>query len=144
MLNASKIGSDDEMAYIRWISEHVPHEKVIFVLNKLDKFKINEDDIASSIEGVKRDLQKYFEKPVVCPMSARFALLLKMKASGDEMSPDEEDEYQYYKKKYSKMSYDLSKYYDCIYDADTGDEIMLFSQRCGIYGFEKIIGGDKE
>jgi GTP-binding protein EngB required for normal cell division len=138
VLNASKLGTDEEIAYIRWISEHVPHEKVIFVLNKLDNYKTSEDDISASINGVRNDLLKYFENPIICPLSARFALLLKMKSYGDQLTPDEEDEYQYFARKFKKPSYDLSKYYACAYP-DSNEESVVLSQKCGIYGLEKIL-----
>lgn len=57
-------------------------EKVIFVLNKLDEFRIAYDDIFMSINNVKKDLIIMgFENPVICPISAYFALLIKMKAN---------------------------------------------------------------
>lgn len=140
VLNASKLGTDEELAYIRWISEHVPHDKVIFVLNKLDNFKKGEDDISASINGVRNDLLGFFENPIVCPLSARFALLLKMKSYGDQLTPDEEDEYEYFAKKFKKSAYDLSKHYECTYPNNI-EESVLLSQKCGIYGLEKMLSG---
>lgn len=140
VLNASKLGTDEELAYIRWISEHVPHEKIVFVLNKLDNFKKSEDDISASINGVRNDLLRFFENPIICPLSARFALLLKMKSYGDQLTPDEEDEYEYFAKKFKKPAYDLSKYYNCTYPNNI-DESILLSQKCGIYGLQQMLQG---
>lgn len=39
VFNASQIGTNDEMNYIRYLAENVPKEKIIFVVNKLDTFK---------------------------------------------------------------------------------------------------------
>lgn len=142
VLNASKLGTSEELKHVRWISEHIPHDKVIFVLNKLDNFKKGEDDIFASISGVRKDLLRFFENPIICPLSARFALLLKMKSYGDYLTPDEEDEYEYFAKKFKKSSYDLSKYYTCTYP-DDNDESILLSQKCGIYGLEKLLQGGK-
>ena len=43
-----------------------------------------------------------FENPVICPISAYFALLIKMKANGYELTDDEIDEYLFYIKKFRK------------------------------------------
>lgn len=142
VLNANKLGTDEEIAHLKWISDNVPKDKVIFVLNKLDDFKIVDDNILASIEGVKRDLILIgFENPVVCPISAYFALLIKMKANGNEFTEDEMDEYLLYIKKFRKTSYDLSKYYDGIYEEVCDNEIVAMSKKCGLYGLEKILFG---
>ena len=138
ILNASKLGTDEELRFIRWISDHIPHEKVIFVINKLDNFKNNEDDILDSINGVRSDLLRYFEKPVICPLSARFALLLKLKSFHDCLSEDENDEYEYLVKKFSKPAFDLSKYYYCPNLNDESNQALLL-QKCGIWGLERLL-----
>lgn len=56
ILNANKLGIDEEKGHLLWVSENVPKEKVVFVLNKLDDFKSVDDSIEESINGVKRDL----------------------------------------------------------------------------------------
>lgn len=142
ILNANKLGTDEEIAHIKWISENVPRDKVIFVLNKLDNFKVNDDDISSSIEGVRKDLVNLgFENPIICPISAYFALLIKMKSSGDEMTEDEIDEYELYTKKFKKSMYDLSKYYEDVHEDENDSEIISISKKCGLYGLEKLLLG---
>lgn len=75
------------------------------MLNKLDNFKSADDSIASSIEGVRNDLLHLgFEEPVICPLSAYFALLLKMKMYGEAMTEDEQDAYDYYVKNSAGLS----------------------------------------
>lgn len=142
ILNANKLGTDEEITHIKWISENVPKDKVVFVLNKLDDFNIIDDDILASIEGVKKDLISLgFEKPVICPMSAYFALLIKMKENGDEMTDDEMDEYSLYTKKFKKPAYDLSKYYEGVCGEAGDSETVAMSKKCGLYGLEKILFG---
>lgn len=142
IINANKLGTDEEITHIKWISENIPKDKIVFVLNKIDDFNIVDDDILASIEGVKKDLISFgFEKPVICPMSAYFALLIKMRENGDEMTDDEIDEYLLYVKKFKKQNYDLSKYYEGIYE-ETGDsETVVMSKKCGLYGLEKVLFG---
>ena len=106
--------------------------------NKLDNFKNNEDNILASINGVRSDLLQYFENPVICPLSARFALLLKLKNNQDYLSEDENDEYEYLAKKFSKPVFDFSKYYNCSDPIDNNNQALL-AQRCGIWCLEKLL-----
>ena len=142
VLNANKLGTEEEMAYLKWFVNNVDKDKVIFVLNKIDDFNVSEDNILESIEGVKKDLNLLgYDNPIICPFSAYFALLLKMKAFNEKLSDDEEDEYQLYVKKFSKPAYDLTKYYSNSTPEDGDSELMIMSKRCGLYGIEKILFG---
>ncbi len=140
VLNANKLGTDEEMDYLKWISNNVPKEKVVFVINKLDDFRLVDDNIHKSINRVKNELQLFgYENPVVCPVSAYFAYLLKKKSSGVLLTEDEEDEYELYFKKFSKQGYNLAKYNDSSDDITVDYEGML--KRSGFYYLEKIIYG---
>lgn len=140
VLNANKLGTEEEMSYLKWFAENVEKNKVIFVLNKIDDFIAAEDDIAESIYGVKNDLISLgFKNPIICPISAYFSLLLKMKAYNEELSEDEEDEYQLYVKKFNKPAYDLSEYYLHATLSEADGEMVAMSKKCGLYGLEKMI-----
>lgn len=142
VLNANKLGTNEEIKYLKWISENVPMNKIIFVLNKLDDFKWTDDDIEASIEGVRNDLFNLgYENPTICPISAYFALLIKLKHKGETLTEDEEDEYALYTKKFSRPFYDLLKYYEGIEEDINDDETISISKRCGLYGFEKVLFG---
>ena len=119
VLNANKLGTDEEIAYLKWIYKNVPSEKIIFVLNKLDDFRKAEDNIEMSIKGVKIDLQKLgFVEPNIYPISAYFAYLLRKEESQESLSEDELDEILLYKKKFMKPEYNLSIFYG---EVDCGD-----------------------
>ena len=142
VLNANKLGTDEEIRYLKWICENVPMNKIIFVLNKLDDFKCTDDDIEASIEGVRNDLFALgYENPIICPLSAYFALLIKLKHKGEILTDDEEDEYVLYTKKFSKPFYDLLKYYEGIEGDINDDEMISMSKKCGLYGLENILFG---
>lgn len=139
ILNANKLGTDEELEHIKWVSDNILKDKVIFVLNKLDDFR-SEDNIQASIEGVKKDLNAIgYENPIVCPISAYFAYLLKKKEYGDILTEDEEDEYLLYSKKFGKQEYDLSPYYVAKSEEDM--QIDPLYKSCGIYYLEKILYG---
>ena len=140
--DANKLGTDEEIKYLKWISENVPMNKVVFVLNKLDDFKCIDDNIEASIKGVRNDLVALgYENPIICPLSAYFALLLKLKHNGEILADDEEDEYLFYTKKFSKSFYNLLKYYEGIEEDKKDDEMIFMSKRCGLYGLENILFG---
>lgn len=142
VLNANKLGTDEEIKYLKWICENVPMNKIIFVLNKLDDFKCTDDDIEASIEGVRNDLFALgYENPIICPLSAYFALLIKLKHKGEILTDDEEDEYVLYTKKFSKPFYDLLKYDEGIEEDKKDDEMISMSKKCGLYGLENILFG---
>lgn len=138
VLNANKLGTDEEIYYLKWIFENVKNKKILFILNKLDEFHNSEDNIQDSINGVKNDLINLgYENPIICPLSAYYALLLKKKYYDNSLTEDEEDEYKFYLKKFKNGEYDLSKYYKDKYEAK--NEFDLNSIKCGIYNLEKII-----
>ena len=82
-----------------------------------------------------------FDNPIICPISAYFAMLIKMKVNGYEMTEDEEDEYLYYLKKFNKSVYDFSKYYNNVNEDANDSEIVAMSKKCGLFGLEKILFG---
>lgn len=142
ILNADYIAKDDEIKHLNYVYKTVPGEKVIFVLNKLDHFIKIDDSILKSIEGVKADLLKIgFNNPVICPFSAYFSLLLKMKQTNSILNEDELDYLEHYVKKFNKLEYNLSLYYDFIpvENSYSDNELMEMNILSGLYGFETIL-----
>jgi len=140
VLNACQLGTDDEIKHLKYVCENVPSEKIIFVLNKLDCFKISEDSISASIDGVKSDLQNIgFENPIICPLSAYFSYLLKMKQNNEVLSEDEQDVFDLYAKKFSKPEYNLSKYYSELCKKSNHDASQVMSSISGLDGLENIL-----
>ena len=91
VINAENIGTNDDISYIKDLSEKHPDKKFIFVVNKLDKFK-KEDNVSKTISGVKNDIKKIGIKNCdVCPVSAHAAFIAKQRDAED----DEFGEYQY-------------------------------------------------
>ncbi len=140
ILNANKLGTDEEVSHLKWVSNHLPHNKTVFVLNKLDCFKKGEDNIQLSIKEIKNDLKlSGYEQPVICPLSAYFAYLLKKKHYGEMLTEDETDEYNWYSKKFEKPEYDLSAYSEPAWEDE--DHYVIMSKKCGMYYLEKILYG---
>ncbi len=141
IFNANKLGTDEEIAYLKWIAKNVPNEKLLFVMNKLDDFRRSDDSIELSIEGVKTDLKNVgFENPSIFPISAYFAYLIKKNASDTSLSEDEQDEYELYKRKFSTPEYNLSRFYnEAVAEDEYSFEALL--KKSGVYYLEKKIYG---
>jgi predicted GTPase len=141
VLNAQQLGTDEELAHLRWIKNNIQNRPIIFALNKVDIFKSKEDNIDNSIETVRTDLEKLgFENPMICPISAYFAFLIKKKKLGIHLSEEERDEFDLYVKKFNKQVYDLSRFYPQYPVNTSDDESTVLLKKCGFYGFEVMIG----
>lgn len=141
IFNANKLGTDEEITYLKWIHKNVPEEKLLFVINKLDDFRHSDDSIDLSIEGVKNDLKKVgFENPAIFPISAYFAYLIKKDASNIPLSEDEQDEFELFKMKFDRRDYDLSRFYgENTAKSENNFEELL--RKSGVYYLEKKIYG---
>ena len=143
VFNANRLGTDEEIRHLKFVADNVPENKIIFVLNKLDSFNKNDDSVEKSIDGIRNDLLEIgFENPIICPLSAYFALLIKMKQNGDELTEDEIDDFELYKRKFLRPEYDLSWCYGFKeIKADKNDDFTVLAYKCGLYGFENILYG---
>lgn len=134
IFNANKLGTDEEMEHLRWISENVERNKVIFVLNKLDAFNMKKDDIEKTIKDLREDLNEFgFKDSKLCPISAEGILLARKKVLHSDLFDEyDEEEYLDYKRKYERGYYDLSKYYE----EYSGDKIL---SKLGYIGLRQIL-----
>lgn len=140
----TRLGTDAEKRHLQWVSQNLQKEKIIFVLNKLDDYHDFSDSIEESVHDFKDDLLKIgFENPIICPISAYFSYLLKLRMTGQALSEDEADEYARYAKKFMRSSYDLSHYYEDAQCLPTDSEEIALSKRVGLYGLEKNIYGGR-
>lgn len=144
VVNAENAGTEDDLNYLTFISENVPKNKVIFVLNKLDSFKKSDDSIFDSIENLRKDLLNHgFDNPIICPISSKAAFLCKQELCGVELMNSEKRRLEMYKDDFSNDEfYDLSKFYDALPISDAiiqnpkGSDLLVKS---GLYGFEQIL-----
>lgn len=144
VVSPTRLGTDAEKKHLQWVAQNLQKDKIIFVLNKLDDYHDFSDSIEESVHAFKDDLLKTgFENPVICPISAYFSYLLKMRMTGQALSEDESDEYAFYAKKFKRSAYDLSHYYDGVQCLPTDSEEIALSKRVGLYGLEKIIYGGR-
>lgn len=136
ILNANKLGTNEEFEYLNWIVKNVDHKKIVFVLNKVDEFRKHEDSLKVSIEKVRDDLNKIgFINPKIIPLSAYFSLLVKLKFNNISLTEDEEDEYDYLLKKINRNIKNLTSLDEI--NADVSDDMINLCKKSGLYDLEK-------
>ena len=113
VINSNYLGTNDDAQYLEYIAEKVKDKEIIVVLNKLDSFDIDEDDIKESIDKVYKDLLRYgLKNSKVCPTSAYAGLLAKRKIAGEELSRIESRKLENYIYQFEEPEYDLSVFYE--------------------------------
>ena len=134
--NASYMGRVDEQYLLEDIVRNT-RKPIIFVMNCLDRFKPSEDSIEDSIKKYREDLFKLgLKRPLIVPVSARLALLTKLR---DQGLLDEEDEFEWEmgNKRFANDFFDLSWY---VKDGfPTHSEKLI--DRTGITYLEQVISG---
>lgn len=112
VINATNIGVDDDNRYMRKILQNIKDKPIIFVLNKIDTFRLREDDIDQSITALKKDIENMgLNNPIICPTSAYAAGIFKKLLNREELTEEEELDCRMLLRKFSKTEYDLSRYY---------------------------------
>lgn len=111
LLNGENIGTEDDRKHLLFILENY-HGKILFVVNKLDRFRKKEDSVSETLNAVIRDLSDMgFEKPDVVPVSAYAAYLAKLKIFGESLNEDEQDELDRMSRKMRKSEYQFNTYF---------------------------------
>lgn len=113
VINSNYLGTNDNAQYLEYIIDKVKDKEIIIVLNKLDNFDIDEDNIKESIDKVYKDLQRYgLKNSKVCPISAYAGLLAKRKIADEELSKIESRKLENYIYQFEEPEYDLSVFYE--------------------------------
>lgn len=141
LMNATQLATNDEDEHLEYIKRTVGRTPILFVVNKIDTFNVEEENFRETIERLTEYLKKKgFKHPIVCPVSSRAGYLAKMFCSGS-LSRSEERELYNYVDKFEQM--ELSKYYEENYnkvkipDADTEEGQLI--KTCGLAYVEKFI-----
>jgi len=140
LLNGENIGTDDDIKHLRFVAENY-HGKIMFLINKLDRFKKGVDSVPATLKKVAEDLVKIgYQNPQVYPISAYAAYLAKMSMNGEELTEDEIDDLEFRKRKLSREEFQYHRYYGVeTPEIDENDELGVLLRNSGILSFEKII-----
>lgn len=141
LMNATQLGTNDEEAHLEYVKKHIGDKPIMFVMNKVDAFNEDEEDIESiALKQINRLEAKGFQKPLVCPVSARAGFLAK-KAKAEELGRTERRELNNMVDKFEQMNIVdyYTKYYPDLVISDSEDEDKQLLKTCGISYVETII-----
>jgi hypothetical protein len=141
LFNAENIGSDDDIRHLKYVKDNYKG-KIIFLVNRMDRFKKNVDSVTETLKSVKKDLKQIgFKESQVYPISAYAAYLAKMSLYGEELSEDEEDDLNFLKRKLSKSEFAFETYYPYRIEQpiEKNNELTSLLVHSGILSLEKII-----
>ena len=78
IMNATQLGTNDESSHLEYVKKTIGRTPVLFLINKIDTFNIEEEDIEATIKRQIDFLKKKgFKNPMVCPVSSRAGYLAK-------------------------------------------------------------------
>lgn len=141
LMNATQLGTNDDEVHLDYVKKHIGDKPVLFVMNKVDAFNEDEEDIESiALKQIKRLEAKGFHEPLVCPVSARAGFLAK-KAKEEELGRMERREINNMVDKFEQMNIVdyYTKYYPDLVIPDSDDEEKQLLKTCGISYVETII-----
>lgn len=143
LMNGENIGTDDDRKHLLFILQNYGG-KIMFVVNKVDRFRKNEDSVPETLKAVAAELTEIgFQNPFVVPVSAYAAYLAKMCIFGEELDEDEQEEYERMSRKLKKDEYQFNTYYPAAVQnsvhIETEDERFQLLMHSGILQLETII-----
>lgn len=149
VMNATQLATNDESEHLDYIKKTVGRTPVMFVINKIDAFDADEEDVKAVVEEQVAFLKKKgFKNPMVCPVSSKAGYLAKKYTNGC-LSKSEEREFYNYIDKFEKM--DIKEYYAKAFKKikveDAENEEVQLLKTSGLAYVEKIMialikGGD--
>ncbi len=143
VLNMGNTSSNDDRSHLEFVLQHIGKTPVIFILNRADILKPEEqEDLGAIIEDQRKYLEDVgFKNPVICPVSSKAGFLCKQLS---DREPSRQEEMELISMKSRLKETDLSKYYRRMFPEITfeenGNETDDMLRECGIAYIEKIIG----
>ena len=142
LMNATQLGTNDDLEHLQYVKSCVGNTPVIFVINKIDSFDTEEEDIIKVMENATKYICSVWdsEKPIVCPVSARAGYLVRI-SQYENLSKVENGELNGYIDKFEQMKVKdyYRQYYPAIIVEDSWKEKNQLLKNCGISYVEKLI-----
>ena len=141
VMNSTQLSTNDESEHLDFVKRTIGRTPVLFIMNKIDSYNIEEENVIETIEKQKEYLKvKGFKNPIVCPVSARAGYLAKQ-FSVASMSRSEKRELYNYIDKFDQMNLSdyYAKYFPHIVVEDMEQEEKQLLKTCGLAYVEMII-----
>lgn len=116
LINATQISTDDDRILLTKVLDTMKRRagkvNIVFLLNKLDEFDLDgEDDIALSVQRLSQDLKGMgFVNPMIIPISAYAAKLMRMAEAQLPLSKKETKDFEAYFRLFVEDKVDFSAY----------------------------------
>lgn len=141
VMNSTQLATNDEDEHLEFVKNSIGRTPIIFVMNKIDSYNLEEENVTATIgRQIEYLTKKGFKNPIVCPISARAGYLAKLFLT-TQLSRSEERELYNYVDKFEQMK--LVDYYRdnfpriVIEDKEPEEEQLL--KTCGLAYVEQII-----
>lgn len=141
VMNSTQLATNDEDEHLEFVKYTIGHSPIIFVMNKIDSYHVEDEDVMETINRQTEYLKKKgFKNPLVCPISARAGYLAKQ-FSTVGLSRSEERELYNYVDKFEQIK--LEEYYKKCFPKivieDEEQEEKQLLKTCGLSYVEEII-----
>lgn len=141
LMNATQMGTEDDGEHLRYVKKYIGRKPILFIVNKVDAFHIEEENIEEIMERQREYLQTLgFKDPKICPVSSKAGYLAK-KSQVEPLKRVERRELNCFIDYFEQMNLPeyYKKYFPGIFieTGDTEEEQLL--KNSGISYVEKII-----
>lgn len=145
LLNGENIGSEDDRNHLQFVLENYAG-RIIFLINKLDRFTKGEDSVTETLAAAVSDLKEIgFVNPVVVPISSYAAYLAKMSIWGEELDKISRRKLSLIAEQLNDTEYQFDRYYPDEWQSDIASDCSTESSslllHSGILQLENIIYG---
>lgn len=141
LMNATQLGTNDDEEHLQYVRKYIGRTPVIFVINKIDMFNSEDENVEDAIYRQIKYLQSQgFKKPIVCPVSSQAGYLAK-KSQGNNLNRLENRELGIFIDKFEDTNFTdfYKKYYPEISVNNSKKEEIQLLKNCGIVYVEEII-----
>ncbi|SFC99762.1 dynamin family protein [Clostridium uliginosum] len=113
LINATQIGINDDLELMTYIKEKIKKSnnklKILFVINKMDEFDLQKEDVMQSIKNIKSYIiNNCVSNPKIIPISALAAKLFKICLSGKSFTRKELRDFNEYYELFKPKDYNLN------------------------------------
>jgi translation elongation factor EF-1alpha len=140
-MNATQLATNDESEHLDYIKENIGSIPVLFIINKIDNYAVEEENLEEIVQRQIEMLKKKgFDNPIVCPVSAKAGYIAKQ-FNLNSLSRFEKLELYNYIDKFERMR--IADYYNRMFRdisvEDAKNEETQLIKTSGLAYVEKII-----
>jgi len=139
LMNSTQLATNDEDEHLEFIRNNIGETPILFIINKIDAFNIEEENITKTISNLISYIEsKGFQNPIVCPISSKAGYMSK---NYKRLLKIEKRELYSYIDKFENMRLPdyYNEYFPSIKIEDKEIEETQLLKNCGLAYVERII-----